>query len=369
MGISQSTERSKLFIPEGVDAAITQGSSPLESNPIPPTASALVLECYRQGLWQPTGSSLLNDKFTWDVMTRAGLWDSVGDGVKVENGQPLAATGACVDLVDESLLSKGFLDRMEAVDCISERGWRDVAVATRSELDHAFLFTYSCNYRGDDAAASTGPEMTPGVSVFESVMRARKALLLAAYAGVVNEGVARDDTSSGSPVGIPFDISSNESIAQVTELDTIPMATRLPLEAAILTLMSHVRYVTVSSACAPPFKSPDYALFTGWSLEWTPGRPSACWKTCKAWWTAPAPCPPPPPSSPSCIRLSSLQPFLALLCSKCCSSGWVKRLRKWLQRAAARQRSLPPPCRCSSVLCAGRSPWRLSLSFVHSCVA
>lgn len=191
--------------------------------------AAAVLDSYRRGMWQPGSSVLLNDKFTWDVMTRAGLW------------APLAANGPGVDAgapPHTALLSKGFLDRQEAVDCMAEQGWEHISASSRTELATRFLRCYNVTHRGDDTACSTGAQVQQGVSVFEAVLQARRDLLSLAHGALGSAPAPRSGhaspTSHGAAPRAPAPI-------RLSPVDMLPDADRVLVESATASLISHIR--------------------------------------------------------------------------------------------------------------------------------
>ena len=230
--------------------AVDAGSSgrSVTVNPSPPPAAAVssyVLDCYRRGLWQANGSALLNDKFTWDVMTRAGVWSFSAD-----ESQPAGAGDRAVEddadrsSADAVMLSKGFLDRMEAVDCLAERGWAELSNGVRSELSSRFLKAYYAMLSGDDTACSSGTEIKLGISVFEAVLSARKTLLAMAHAALSSQ--QPPVVNDGNPSSLPYATSSPSYASHAEEalLGALSDVDRLALESAVVSLVSHIRCVS-----------------------------------------------------------------------------------------------------------------------------
>ncbi len=167
----------KAFSGTGIDAALGAGA-PSRSGVADPTepveASKAKLRTLNQGLWVPTSATLLNNKLTWSILSRAGVWD-------FDASHPVPGS------VDTSMLCKQLLDRFEAADSLSGSAWQSTGASLRSSLISGVLQAFNSTYRGDEFAAGCTQAMSPGSTLFEATFAARKALLMLAFSSLPSQ--------------------------------------------------------------------------------------------------------------------------------------------------------------------------------------
>jgi hypothetical protein len=179
----------------------------------PPAGEGALLSCFEKGLWASGSGFLLNDRFLWDVLSRAGVWDCPGAGL--EPGSDAAGDGGLVGPApasgssgsgtstststgggggggassnsaltaaatpDVSLLGNRLTDLLCTVDMVAQAGQGPAAALARTRLYADFLSAYHAYCRGDDASRNASAVPRFGDSVHETSLAARQALLRA----------------------------------------------------------------------------------------------------------------------------------------------------------------------------------------------
>ena len=257
-------------MPPSLAPPSTAPPAPSWPAPAPATHSAL-LSCFERGLWASGSSLLLNDRFVWDLLTRASVWDcgaadSVSDGNSSSPGAPAPSHGSSNDPAAGSgrgdgasslLLGNRLVDLLSALDAVAQAGQGASAAVGRAHLLSDFLAAYHTYCRGDDVGRNVDAVPRHGESLHETMLTARQALLRSVHAAVATSRassaaplsagrqrrVAASAADKGSAAGPAPTTTAVTKFTNVPQPSTLPPHIRFIVESAVEAVFSQIQYV------------------------------------------------------------------------------------------------------------------------------